>query len=585
MEITQDDKKGYSKSAALNGDGDPLQCKFYLKKKSRLCRFKPKWGQDYCPEHACLMGIQSERKRIPCPLNPKHNCYEDELDKHIRKCNITKIQQKVEKEVYYVKSINKGSGSCCESLPSKTQIPVKDMTSKDLADIIERVTRIYNAHVEPIQSTYIHHPCVRNEICSSEQEDLSSVLTDQVALRKELLQQAALVGQMEKEKFLDLEDNYFVELGAGKGKLSHWIRKACHQRPNSKFLLVERGSVRYKVDRHQQQNQGENNFKRIKMDIEDLCLGKVPGLDSVRAITVVGKHLCGGATDMGIRCAVNTLHWAQQKSQPSELSQSSTNPETNMSDEQKLPESSETFQSSRDQETEVSDKQTLPYSGSGSSLASQSVSELDHGQASNTNKDTNVLQSSANTCGEPPVKIAKIGDLSSEAYSERLPDGIMIALCCHHQCTWDTYVGRKFMELCGLGPEEFDLLTRLSSWATCARVRARSNTKPRPGLEVDTNSNKSQDQTDTTENLNSKEEVKEDHFSEDLINLAKNSNLSLREHLTVPEREKIGRQCKRIIDTGRLHYLRSKGMQASLREYIDEDTTPENVVLVAYPKL
>lgn len=39
----------------------------------------------------------------------------------------------------------------------------------------------------------------------------------------------------------------YVEFGAGKGKLSHWIHVALQEAENVHFLLVERSSTRFKV--------------------------------------------------------------------------------------------------------------------------------------------------------------------------------------------------------------------------------------------------------------------------------------------------------------------------------------------------
>ncbi|GFN81446.1 tRNA:m(4)x modification enzyme trm13 homolog [Plakobranchus ocellatus] len=121
----EDTKVCSKQETKVPGDESITQCKFYLKKKSRLCRFKPKPGQQYCPEHACIMGVPTARKRIPCPLNPKHNCYEDELEKHKRKCNVTKIQEKVAKEVFYVKGVNKGTDECQDCMPVEAQVHLK----------------------------------------------------------------------------------------------------------------------------------------------------------------------------------------------------------------------------------------------------------------------------------------------------------------------------------------------------------------------------------------------------------------------------------------------------------------------------
>lgn len=42
----------------------------------------------------------------------------------------------------------------------------------------------------------------------------------------------------------------FVEFGAGRGKLSHWVDKALQDAKDVHFLLVERATTRFKVERY-----------------------------------------------------------------------------------------------------------------------------------------------------------------------------------------------------------------------------------------------------------------------------------------------------------------------------------------------
>lgn len=46
-------------------------------------------------------------------------------------------------------------------------------------------------------------------------------------------------------------------------------------------------------------------------------------------------------------------------------------------------------------------------------------------------------------------------------------EGIAIALCCHHQCTWTAYTGKNFFKSCSLSVRDFQLISSLSSWGTC----------------------------------------------------------------------------------------------------------------------
>jgi len=57
------------------------------------------------------------------------------------------------------------------------------------------------------------------------------------------------------------------------------------------------------------------------------------------------------------------------------------------------------------------------------------------------------------------------------------------------------------------------------------------------------------------------------------------------QRLSREEREKIGQQCKRVLDYGRLDHLRSHGYHAELKFYVSKDVTLENVVLLARPSI
>ncbi|THD22577.1 tRNA guanosine-2'-O-methyltransferase TRM13 [Fasciola hepatica] len=58
--------------------------------------------------------------------------------------------------------------------------------------------------------------------------------------------------------------------------------------------------------------------------------------------------------------------------------------------------------------------------------------------------------------------------------------GLMLAVCCHHQCSWEETVGRPWLERdAGVTAREFAIAARLSSWATCGfRVRQTDESRP-----------------------------------------------------------------------------------------------------------
>lgn len=119
--------------------------------------------------------------------------------------------------------------------------------------------------------------------------------------------------------------------------------------------------------------------------------------------------------------------------------------------------------------------------------------------------------------------------------SQREEDKILIALCCHHRCTWQTYVGKDFfMDTLGLDTEDFEIMARMSSWAT---------------------SNEHDKQATQNEGL-------------------------LTTNLSSEDRGTWGWRCKRLIDLGRLHYLRSIGFETLFRYYVPKAVSLENILMI-----
>ncbi|XP_047278729.1 tRNA:m(4)X modification enzyme TRM13 homolog isoform X1 [Homo sapiens] len=121
---------------------------------------------------------------------------------------------------------------------------------------------------------------------------------------KHLKQQASILGNIENLKLLGPR-RCFVEFGAGKGKLSHWVDIALKDAEKVHFILVEKVTTRFKVDgKHRKKN---SVFERLQIDIQHLCLNKIPVLREEKLPVVgIGKHLCGMATDLALRCLVET---------------------------------------------------------------------------------------------------------------------------------------------------------------------------------------------------------------------------------------------------------------------------------------
>ncbi|XP_041134262.1 tRNA:m(4)X modification enzyme TRM13 homolog [Polyodon spathula] len=451
----------------------PGRCGYFVERKKRYCKMIVAERKTFCGEHANAdkNAKEDDVKRIPCPLDPKHTVFENKLEKHLKKCN----SREKPKPVYYVKDINAGLEE--DPHTSKEQITLSSHSKEELGAFIKKLKHAAAGLNHKHEQKILSH--------SALQETLNDPKNGDFAF-KHLKQQASLLGNMEALGLLG-PDRCFVEFGAGRGKLSHWVDIALQGSRNIHFLLVERATTRFKVDGKHKSSQSV--FERLHVDIQHLCLSKVPLLIKEKMPVVgIGKHLCGAATDLALRCLLDR--------------------------------SSE----------EVTDRE--PPRKRLKSDPAHTETGVDEGQPA------------SETVAEKRLKVA----------------GISIALCCHHRCDWKHYVGREFFRSLGLGPQEFGVFQRMSSWATCGMRKPASDAAMPEG---------------------SNDEQEEDFEEHDQDGDTLPDNLEGMP--AVEERETVGRLCKLLIDQGRIYYLQQKGYAATLQYYTSPSISLENVLLTAVP--
>lgn len=240
-------------------------------------------GKKFCGEHADN-GEETNKRRIPCPLDPKHTVYEDQLKKHIKKCNSREKPQ----PVFYVQNINSGSLDIdtCEE-----QVSLSSMSKEELQKLTETLLRVTSGLDPPLPDRKLCHSALQEALNDPTNGDTAS---------KHLKQQASILGHLDRLGLLG-KSHCFVEFGAGRGKLSHWVNIAIENVENVHFLLVERATTRFKVDGKQK----NSTFERLHIDIQHLSLDRVPSLVQKQLPVIgIGKHLCGAGTDLGLRCLV-----------------------------------------------------------------------------------------------------------------------------------------------------------------------------------------------------------------------------------------------------------------------------------------
>uniref|UniRef100_UPI0037E7D6E9 tRNA:m(4)X modification enzyme TRM13 homolog n=1 Tax=Semicossyphus pulcher TaxID=241346 RepID=UPI0037E7D6E9 len=360
----------------------PGRCGFFVEKKKRFCKMIVARGKAFCGEHATLE--EGGSRRIVCPLDPKHTVSEDKLDKHLKKCN----SREKPKPVYYVENIN--SGSADETL---RQVSLCELSRSQLESLVEKLKAGVKGMQDDVENGVLCHPVVQQELDNPKNGD---------SAHKHLKQQSSILGHLEAQGLLG-RGRCFIEFGAGRGKLSHWIHEALKApahlttQDDLQMLLVERCSTRFKVDgKHQDVGV---QFERLQVDIQHLDLSRVQMLQLKKLPLVgVGKHLCGAATDLALRCLLETPGLREETEPPL-----------------KRPKTS--------QPGEPADPAGLLEPGPDSSPGP----------------------------GPGPGPVL----------------GLAVALCCHHRCEWRHYVGQQFFLQRGLGAEEFSAFCRMSSWATC----------------------------------------------------------------------------------------------------------------------
>lgn len=69
--------------------------------------------------------------------------------------------------------------------------------------------------------------------------------------------------------------------------------------------------------------------------------------------------------------------------------------------------------------------------------------------------------------GCPHSSEAQDPDAASRPRVSPFFQGLAVALCCHHVCAWEDYVSPEFFVAQGFQAQEFQLLTSMTSWATC----------------------------------------------------------------------------------------------------------------------
>lgn len=366
----------------------------------------------YCAEHSVNEPLtDKESHRVACPLDPKHTVDKRKLEKHLFVCNAKKPTE-------FPDYIKPGCNLGEPAAEDDEEFRLNEVPQSTLDPIIKLINELFEKHVAgTIETNHREHEVLAGEL---------SVESYGAEKRRHLQQTSSILGIMELEGFLKPK-TFFIEYGAGKAALTFWLASAIEKLEGAKILVVDRESHRYKKD-----NQITNRdlVERIRADISDLDLQHLDSVKQCESMIGVSKHLCGGATDLALRCMVQ---------------------------------------------------------GNQNGVKSK---------------------------------------------------GFIICLCCHHRCTWNTFVGKDWLVQNGIDKKTFDLVIKMVSWCVCGERQNRNVS------------------LETTEREAERK-----------------------------EREEVGWKCKRILDHARLHYLSTNDYDAKMSFYADKSTTLENVCITGHLKV
>ena len=294
-----------------------LQCNYYIAKKTRQCGMTRKADSEYCSEHINLLkkleggavhagSVQGGRERVPCPLDPNHSVWKDQLQRHLKKCNKNKLAHANDGMPFYSCDMNRGQEM------ESVAVDYKEC----LKDAVLLLQKLHN-------SPLLNKVDIPLEQKSNEQMENSRL--SELHNQKHAIQQSSLIQNMLDNGVLEplSQTQDYLEFGCGRAEFSRYLNQVlystCSEEPRPvTYHLIDRASNRMKFDSKfptdtqdiTKRKKVVPEIRRIKIDIKDLRMDSELSAD--RTYVALSKHLCGVATDLTLRCMMNNPLFKKQ---------------------------------------------------------------------------------------------------------------------------------------------------------------------------------------------------------------------------------------------------------------------------------
>lgn len=509
------------------------------------------------------------RKRIPCPIDPSHLIFEDMVEKHIPICPRAKKRKLQSEQIYYQENINTGGhgNMYSQSLSSEenngtttTSLEWAQRLAIQVLEVHQRIFR-HESSSSPSSSSSATTPIPASKLTWNELHDaiplydLSQPEIDAGLIEgfkanriksggaRHIPQLASLVGHLRSLQVFpsldeqeppkkDVKPLILLEMGAGRGMfgLAAAGVAAASEIP-TRLIMVERTGSRSKADKIFRTLPSSSSTKNTKqppyLKLDTVKWSRIEcDLAHVNLPVVLEKEGCE-EKDADVQVVVIAKHLC----------------------------------------------------GAGTDLALKSMEKIR-------------------------------GNVAS----------CVLATCCHGICDWKEYVGRDYLrqamatESLSFGPDEFDLMRQ---WCAGSVASQNSNLKATNGDDTDISDNIKKEAFISSMNVEMTGEAEEDdeelehntgtnneeehpltnkNMADESSSSLPASNRGLKIGTIVDSLhlecgiEGLGRACQRLIDHGRLEYLRNVIFSASttssslssskLLHYIAPDVSPQNACLI-----
>ena len=575
------------------------KCDFWLEKKNRKCGMLVKAGETRCGNH-----LEHGPERVAC-AHCKTSVSALGLEKHLRKCPALAHATARTRAPYFVRDVNAGDASAASLAAAVASRPPRGDALRAFAARVRAACA--RERIEPGTPREDPRDNERCRLATRARRDAQRLAATRGGAvppplePRHAAQHASIVAHMADAGLVhgtDDEDEssaqknaphsenkkqkpLFVELGAGRGYLSHFLLDAYGPLD---LVLVEREAVRFKAER----SMGADAARRRDAQTRD------------------SRRLAQKRRALAKASPIRTFREnVENKKNPSSPSDNATFLRADGDVlEKPFSRSPSGGEYSFDDARAERDAETVRVRRAGASVERLRVDIKDlrfSGVAAAENRD--VVFVAKHLCGaatDLALRCALAPDddaLPKKTFRAR---GACIATCCHHRCEWGSYVNRAFVEAHGFDAREFGWLARISSWAAdgaagahhgedskstssfterddeCARDGSAGSVsvakKPRRDRAKEKEKEKDEtrgffstnDATDATDAIDAIDAVPRDGPD-----------------VSALEKLELGRLAKTFLDVGRLRFLESRGFEGSVRGYCAAETSPENRLLVA----